>query len=59
VCDEAVNEIEEIQGRLKDHGVETGELNWAGKDPNLPISKTKSWSRPVTHHAQRTRQARR
>ena len=58
-CDEAVNEIEEVQARLRSHGVETCDLNWIGKDPNLQINKAKGRSRPMTHHAQRTRQARR
>lgn len=59
VCDEAVNEIKEVQERLdKDYGVETCALTWASQDPNLPIKAAKDRNRRVSHNAQRTREAR-
>ncbi|MFZ1935258.1 MAG: hypothetical protein WCB27_08395 [Thermoguttaceae bacterium] len=59
VCDEAVNQIKEIQDALKTgYGVETGDLSWPGHDPNLPIKAAKGRSRPATHNSQRTREAR-
>ncbi|MCS7306883.1 MAG: hypothetical protein NZ602_17460 [Thermoguttaceae bacterium] len=45
VCDEAVTQIEAIQEQLAQWGIETSELTWPGKDPNLP-RKGQTQTRP-------------
>jgi hypothetical protein len=59
VCDEAVEEIEAVQERLRaDYGVETCKLTWAGQDPNRPRKTAKKNRGQVRQQSsQRTRQA--
>jgi len=56
-CDEAVEQIEAIKAHLSEnHGVETGELIWNGKDPNRPQKAAKRLRRFTLHKTQRTQE---
>lgn len=58
VCDEAVEEIEAVQGQLKGYGVETCRLKWAGQDPSRSTKATKASARAASHHTRPSQRAR-
>lgn len=57
VCDEAVEEIEAVQGQLKGYGVETCRLKWAGQDQNRSVKVTNARARAASHHSYHSRRA--
>lgn len=54
-CDEAAEQIEAIKAHLaREHGVETGELTWSGKDPHRTGKAAKRQPQSRSHESRRT-----